>query len=468
MLFAALMPPQFAAGQQPSSPSSPPAGGEAIIGRWNLRHLGRRDVSSSWLEVERSGFTALVGRYVGLIGGARPIGKVEWSDGVARFTIPSEWEPSGDLRFEVRPTGDSLSGTMVWPNGIATAFVGRRAPILRRAMPTAWSAPVALFNGRDFTGWTPAPTARSLPNYWIVRDGALVNTAAEGTNLMTVRKFQDFKLHAEFRLPTRRTSGIFPRGRYWVILANRADSVPFKGTMGAVHRFLVPNENAALGPDRWQAIDITLVGRRITIVVNGKTVIADQIIPGITGSAIDSDEEAPGPIMLQGEEQQVEFREITISEPLERSSQSTGASCGTADSADAAAAVRTRLAEWVRQANADDSEGMREVWAPGLVGWFPRAQLFSDSAAYAIAGLSPSAAKAEQPRTRFQVAIADLVASGTAVVVHDVWTETRTFPQMQKSVSRAIRGSELWLCQPDGRWRIARYVSAPEPWTLAK
>lgn len=88
-------------------------------------------------------------------------------------------------------------------------------------------------------------------------------------------------------------------------------------TMGAVHKFLLPNENAALGAGVWQTMDITLVGRRLTVVVNGKPVIADQIIPGITGSAIDSDEAAPGPIMLQGEELrcQVEFRKITIKLP---------------------------------------------------------------------------------------------------------------------------------------------------------
>ena len=82
-----------------------------------------------------------------------------------------------------------------------------------------------------------------------------------------------------------------------------------------MHRFLVPNQNAGLGPDVWQTIDITLVGRRVTVVVNGKPVIVDEIIPGITGSAIDSDEAGPGPIMLQGEERRVEFRNITISVP---------------------------------------------------------------------------------------------------------------------------------------------------------
>ncbi|HJU72559.1 MAG TPA: DUF1080 domain-containing protein [Gemmatimonadaceae bacterium] len=286
-----------------------------IVGRWNLRVTNPRDVFTMWLEVERSGYTALVGRFVGLIGGARPIGKIDWADGVARFTIPSEWDTSGDLNFEIRVDGDSLIGSTTGTRGFLWAFVGRRAPILRRAIPTAWKPPVPLFNGKDFTGWVPAPTKRALPNFWTVRDGALVNTQVEGANLMTVERFQDFKLHAEFRIPKGSSSGIFPRGRYWVILREGGDTVPFRGTTGAVHKFLVPSENASLGPDEWQSIDITLVGRRIWIVVNGRPVITDQIIPGPTGSAIDGDEAAPGPIMLQGEEQLVQFRNITISVP---------------------------------------------------------------------------------------------------------------------------------------------------------
>jgi hypothetical protein len=285
-----------------------------IVGRWNLRVLNPRDVFTMWLEVERSGFRALVGRFVGLIGGARPISSVEWTDGVARFTIPSEWDTSGDLRFEIRVQGDSLVGSASGPAGLLWNFVGKRAAILRRPIPRAWTTPKPLFNGKDFTGWVPAPTKRSLPNFWIVKDGALVNNGVEGTNLMTVENFQDMKVHAEFRIPSGSSSGIFPRGRYWVILKPGGDSVPFQGTTGAVHKFL-PSMNAARDANVWHSIDITLVGRRIWVVVNGRPVITDQIIPGTTGSAIDGNESAPGPIMLQGEEQRVEFRNITVSVP---------------------------------------------------------------------------------------------------------------------------------------------------------
>lgn len=296
-----------------------------IVGRWNLTVTRGEEKYTSWLEVERSGRQSLVGRFVGRIGGARPIGKIDWSDRVARFSIPAQWESSSNnLRFEGRLQEDgSLAGTITLSAGTVVQyveqFVGKRAPSLRRDTPRAWSRPVKLFNGKDLSGWTLAPTARSLPNFWTVRDGVVVNTKEEGSNLMTVEKFQDFKLHVEFRVPKRGDSGVFLRGRYEVqINENQELEWLSAQTTGAMYNFLIPSENASIGADTWQSMDITLVGRRLTVVVNGKTVIADQIIPGLSGSALDSDEAAPGPIMLQGEEQQVEFRNLTISLPKQR------------------------------------------------------------------------------------------------------------------------------------------------------
>ena len=60
------------------------------------------------------------------------------------------------------------------------------------------------------------------------------------------------------------------------------------------------------------ALDVELVGRRVTVVLNGTTIIDGQEIPGITGGALDSDEGAPGPIMLQGDHGAIEFRNLTI------------------------------------------------------------------------------------------------------------------------------------------------------------
>jgi hypothetical protein len=65
-------------------------------------------------------------------------------------------------------------------------------------------------------------------------------------------------------------------------------------------------------PGVWQSFDITLVGRIVTVIANGKTIIQNQIIPGITGGALDSREGEPGPIMMQGDHGVIEYRNIVI------------------------------------------------------------------------------------------------------------------------------------------------------------
>ena len=65
----------------------------------------------------------------------------------------------------------------------------------------------------------------------------------------------------------------------------------------------------------WQSYDVTLVGRLVTVTANGKTIICNQEIPGITGGAIDSKEGEAGPLLLQGDHGPIEFRNITITYP---------------------------------------------------------------------------------------------------------------------------------------------------------
>jgi hypothetical protein len=50
----------------------------------------------------------------------------------------------------------------------------------------------------------------------------------------------------------------------------------------------------------------------VTIEANGKKIICDQLIPGITGGALDSKEGEPGPIFLQGDHGPIEYRNIVI------------------------------------------------------------------------------------------------------------------------------------------------------------
>jgi hypothetical protein len=87
---------------------------------------------------------------------------------------------------------------------------------------------------------------------------------------------------------------------------------PSKGDLGSVYGFIAPSEMVARAPGEWQYYDITLVGRMVTVVANGKTIICEQEIPGITGGALDSKEGEPGPIYLQGDHGPIEYRNIVL------------------------------------------------------------------------------------------------------------------------------------------------------------
>src|SRR5947209_2514168 len=51
----------------------------------------------------------------------------------------------------------------------STPLVGSRAPKLDRPMPTAWTQPVGLFDGKDLSGWEPIGDTAN--NHWTVKDG---------------------------------------------------------------------------------------------------------------------------------------------------------------------------------------------------------------------------------------------------------------------------------------------------------
>src|SRR6185436_5699163 len=106
-------------------------------------------------------------------------------------------------------------------------------------------------------------------------------------------------------------SGVYLRGRYEVQVLDSGDELAV-GSLGGIYGFLEPSDAAAKKPGEWQTFDITLVGRMVTVVLNGTTIIANREIPGITGGALDSDEGSPGPILLQGDHTAIEYRNITI------------------------------------------------------------------------------------------------------------------------------------------------------------
>jgi hypothetical protein len=290
----------------------PPAKSEraAIIGCWDLTVQTPQGDYPSWLEVRKSGNSTLVGSFVGRSGSARPVSRVEFEKGRVRFEVPPQWERrKGDLNFEGQFEGEALRGETTDDQGRSVAWTGRRAPALKRVQPPSWGEPVELINGKDLTGWKPR--SADARNRWEVRGGVLVNAGA-GTDLLTEQKYTDFKLQAEFRYPSRSNSGIYLRGRYEIQIEDNFGDEPDSHKIGGVYGFLTPSVNAAKKAGEWQTLEVTLTGRVVTVLLNGERIIDRQTIPGITGGALDSDEGAPGPILLQGDHGPVEFRRLTL------------------------------------------------------------------------------------------------------------------------------------------------------------
>jgi hypothetical protein len=278
-----------------------------LEGRWDITVSQDGKELPSWLEVRHSGNHTLMGRFVSVSGSARAISEVYVSDQHFNFSIPPQWEQGdGDLKLEGTLTGDVMKGTITYPDGKTANWVGVKAPSLQRAKKPEWTSPIKLFNGKDMQGWHTEGQ-----NQWVVENGVL-KSPRSGSNLFSDKAFTDFKLHIEFRYPKGSNSGIYLRGRYEVQIADSKGLEPWDDQFSGIYGFLPPNEMVARAAGEWQTFDITLVGRRVTVVANGITVISDQVIPGITGGATDSREGEPGPFMIQGDHGPIEYRNIVV------------------------------------------------------------------------------------------------------------------------------------------------------------
>lgn len=297
---------------QPSaaaSSASQNASLKRFLGRWDLTLKAPGHEYPSWIEINQQN-GQLSAQFVGRWGNARPLPKIEIHANHITFVSPKEEEArKDDMVFEGTLSGKTLSGTTTGEDGTPWMWTGVRAPALEKAGAPAWGKPIQLFNGKDLTGWT---MSSSGPPVWTVQDGNLVSPG-NGPEIVSDVKAQDFKLHIEFNCGKDSNSGVYLRGRYETQIETESSGEPPSHHTGGIYGFLAPTPEQPRTPDVWQTFDITLIGRRVTVVQNGKTIIDNQEIPGITGGALDSHEAMPGPIYLQGSEKgHVAFRNIVL------------------------------------------------------------------------------------------------------------------------------------------------------------
>ncbi len=162
---------------------------------------------------------------------------------------------------------------------------------------------------------------------WKFENGVLSNClgrrpdgrwAGGGANIMTKRAdFTDFKLEYDVRVPEKSNSGVYLRGRYEIQVFDSFGQKPSRQNMCALYGRIAPSVAAEKPAGEWQHVCVVLYKRRLSVTLNGVTIIDDQPVGGPTGGAIDAVETVPGPIYLQGDHSDADFRNMFLSPALD-------------------------------------------------------------------------------------------------------------------------------------------------------
>ena len=230
-----------------------------------------------------------------------------------------------------------------------------------------------LFNGKNLDGWKfRNPAARKV---WVVCDQVRLDPAnparllpvgsggapsavllcgddGRGSDIMTAENFGDYQLHLEFTVPKGSNSGVYNRGLFEIqVFDSFGASQLACHDCGALYERAVPALNLSRPPGEWQTYDITMKGKKISLLWNGKSVYRDMDVrygetdqaaferlnqenagkpealrvklrhengkyvghfgEGGTRSSLDGPDR-PGPILLQGDHGPVAYRELYI------------------------------------------------------------------------------------------------------------------------------------------------------------
>jgi len=299
---------------QIATPDTIPEPYEKILGRWNVTVYNPRGVYPNWFELQwRNG--DLTGRFSGSGGATRIIDYLRFDGRTLIFSVPPQYERRvDDLLFIGELESDRIEGKTSNDRGELVRFRALRAPELPYTGEPEWGEPKDLLSAPDLSNWLPKRAGR--PFGWTLSDGVLSNVPPS-VDLVTREKFNDFKLHLEFRMPPGQpsNSGVYLRGRYEIQISDYRAAEPHPKSCGGVYGFIAPGKWMVKPRGEWNTYDIVLVGRTITVIFNGEKIIDHQEIPGITTGAINSREAEPGPLLLQGDHGHIEFRNIRISRP---------------------------------------------------------------------------------------------------------------------------------------------------------
>jgi hypothetical protein len=174
-----------------------------------------------------------------------------------------------------------------------------------------------LFNGKDLTGWK-LRNPNGHDSWSVLPGGILKNTVEKGvhgTDLVTEKKFWNFTVRYEYMTPDNSNSGFYLRGRHEIqILGDHKSGEATISGNGSIYNFKAPDKFITKASGEWQTAEATIIGNRITVIMNGVKIHDNVECNKATGSEIDNKVNEPGPIFLQGDHGTVSFRNIRIKE----------------------------------------------------------------------------------------------------------------------------------------------------------
>jgi hypothetical protein len=245
----------------------------------------------------------------------------------------------------VRGTGaegyDSVTMRHAAAFAIAVFALGALASAQSSPEAITPGATLALFNGKDLSGWEADIPAKdkdgSVRDAFVVRDGVLVSLGEPRGHLITKDAYRDYRLEVEYRFPgeagncgvlvhasrPRALYAMFPQsievqmqsghaGDFWVIQEDikvadmetrrpRKEGQQWGGREGDARRILNLTDGSEKPLGEWNTMVVEARGRTVKVWVNG-----DLVNDGFDATA------DRGRLALQAEGAEVEFRRIEI------------------------------------------------------------------------------------------------------------------------------------------------------------
>lgn len=311
-----------------------------FLGQWNITGQGADSAIVYWLELKEEG-GKLTSLFLNRTSHPIPLTAVRIVGDELIFRVSgTEAAPTGP-EYHAKVINGKLVGshTTVPPAPRAGApapatpftprtinWVGVRPPVFPAGNANGkheYGAPIVLYDesmkDKDPATLFDVQNTRN-PINWSIQDGLLTNKVPGGNNLISKQKFNDFKALIEYKLEpkTEKTvvanSGLYLRGRYEIqILDDVNDTTTEKYlTQAAVYGRTAPSKLASKPAGEWQSMEAIIVGNHVTVTLNGQRVQDNTVIGGVTGGALDNDELAPGPVMVQGDHGQIWVRKLVV------------------------------------------------------------------------------------------------------------------------------------------------------------